>query len=151
MGHLVVPARAPESEAAMSTEVSSTQTRGLGAQLRLAGQPDLPVTVLARHDASVPYAVRLVVVLEALDSAESFELLVDRGLLTSGVVTGAAGEGAVQVQVVGDQALLGIEDLAVVLPLRGLIELLLSSYVAAPTGQDADVVIALEQRAQSLA
>ena len=128
----------------------SMQTRGLGAQLRLDGQPDLSVTVLVRHDAAVPHAVRLVVLLDGLDSAESFELLVDRDLLTAGLVTGADGDGDVQVQVVGDQALLEVVDLTVALPLGGLIDVLLSSYVGSPTGQDVDTVIALERRAQSL-
>jgi hypothetical protein len=105
-------------------------TRGLGGVLRLQGQPDLPVTVLLRHSSAEPAAVRTVVV---LDDDLSLELVVDRALLTSGSVHGDH-EGEVQVAVVGAQVELTFADLSLRLALRDVVDVLLASYEAAPTG-----------------
>ena len=118
----------------------STTTRALPAALRLPSQPDLPVTVLVRHEAQRPDLVRAVVLLED----DSFELPLDRTLLTEGLI-GASAHGDVQVQTVGDQVLVGVGELTVVLPRVAVTELLLASYAAAPTGAAIDLVIALER------
>ena len=116
-------------------------TSAVAGALRLSDLPELPVTVLLRHDAADAAAVRLVVLLDE----EPVELVVDRELLTAGLVAGAA-DGDVQVQVVGEQALVGVGDLGLALSLRDLADLLLRSYAAAPTGSERDVVIALEEK-----
>lgn len=117
----------------------SLTTRGLAADLRLAGQPDLPVLALLRHDAAEGALVRVVVVLADEDS---IELPLDRALLTAGL-SDPVTDGDVSVWVEGDRAAVRVAELTVLVGLAGLIDLLLASYAAAPTGSEHDTVIAL--------
>lgn len=117
----------------------SLTTRGLGALLRLADQPDLPVTVLLRHDAGDAALVRAVVLLDADDAVE---LRLDRRLLTAGL-SAPASDGDVRVSVVGTQVAVAVGDLTVLLGLGDLVDVLLETYTAAPTGSERDAVIKL--------
>lgn len=114
-------------------------TRGLGGSLRLAAQPELPVTVLVRHQAEDPALIQVAVV---LSDEESFDLPLDRTLLTAGV-TSPAVDGDVAVSVELDRVLVQVGELGLLLGLQDVIDVLLASYAAAPTGAEQDVVISL--------
>jgi hypothetical protein len=130
--------------------MSAQTTRGTAGTLRLAGQPDLPVTCLLRHDAAEPALVRVVIVLsEDGAEADAAELAVDRSLLTDGV-TGDAHDEDVRVSVLGTQVYVVVGALTVLLGLAGVVDFLLETYQAAPTGSEADVVIALTEAAREL-
>lgn len=88
-------------------------TRGAGGVLRLAGQPDLPVSVLLRHDVADAALVRLVVILADDDSVE---LELDRAQLTAGVMNA------------GMTAAVTIGALTVLLGVADLVDFLLESY-----------------------
>lgn len=124
----------------------SQTTRGTGGTLRLAGQPDLQVPVLLRHDAAEAALVRMVLVLSDDDSAE---LALERSLLTAGLSAPVAEED-VRVAVVARQVAVKVGELTIVLPLADVVDFLLAAYAAAPTGAEHDVVIALTERARAL-
>ncbi len=117
----------------------SITTRGVGGILRLADQPDLPVTVLLRHDPAEASCLRAVVV---LDDDEFADLPLDRALVTAGL-TAASVEGDVSVRSEGDRALVEVAGLTLSLGLGDLIDVLLASYQAAPTGSERDAIISL--------
>jgi hypothetical protein len=121
-------------------------TRGAAGRLRLAGQPDLPVTVLLRHGSADAALVRLVVL---LDAEESVEIAVERALLTAGVRESAA-DGSVRVHTLGNQVAIEVDALTVLLGLGDLVDFLLASFQAVPTGGEHDTVIALTQTALEL-
>jgi hypothetical protein len=121
-------------------------TRGVGGALRLTGSADLPVTVLLRHSSEDPAAVRAVVL---MDAVESFELLIERSLLTAGL-TSPSEDGDVRVSIAGTHAVVAVGELTLLLALTDLVDLLLASYVAAPSGSEHDVVIALSATARQL-
>ncbi len=112
-------------------------TRGLGAVLRVPGLPDAALPALLRHSASDPFAVRLVLLLDADgDGPESVEWLFSRSLLTDGLVA-PAGQGDVQVRVVGREVAVELAGSAsVLLPLEGLVEFLAATYDVVPTGAE---------------
>jgi hypothetical protein len=115
-------------------------TRGFAATLHLTGAPDLPVVLLARHDAADPSTLDLAVAHEDL----SLTFPIDRDLLTEGLVEGATGVDDVQVQVLGGLVLLGVADLGVSLDRQAVVEFLLATYVVAPTGSEAELVLRLD-------
>lgn len=115
--------------------------RAVAGTLRLPGQPDLAVLALLDHTADAPDEVRIVPV---LDDEALCTLVVDRGLMTAGLVDGAAGDGDVQVQVLADRVLLGIGELVVVVGTHDLTELLLATFAAAPTGSEQERVLRLD-------
>lgn len=118
-------------------------TRGLGAVLQVPGLPDVALPALLRYSATDPYAVRLVLLLPADDTAddaagapESVEWLFSRSLLTEGLLA-PTGEGDVQVRVDGRSVVLELAGSAVVvLPLDGMVEFLTDSYAVVPTGSE---------------
>ena len=127
----------------------TVSTRGLGAVLRVPGLADVVLPALLRYSAADPFAVRLVLLLSQDEGAdgdgpESVEWLFSRSLLTEGLLA-PAGEGDVQVRVVGRDVEVKLAgSAAVLLPLRGLVEFLADSYEVVPTGSEsADA--ALEQ------
>jgi hypothetical protein len=122
-------------------------TRGVGGALRLAGAPDLPVTILLRHSSQQPSALRAVVL---LGDDESIELVVDRTLLTAGL-TAPAEDADVGVSVVGSSVAIAVGELMLLMALADVVDLLLASYAAAPTGTELDTVIALTAAANQLA
>lgn len=103
--------------------------RGVGGALCLPGRPALPVTVLLRHSSQEPPALRAVVV---LDDEEPVDLVFDRSLVSEGI-TGRARDGVVQVRVENDRVALLVGGLTLTLPLADVVDLLLASYLAAPT------------------
>ncbi len=115
--------------------------RAVAGSLRLPGEPDLAVLVLLDHRADEPEQVRLVPV---LDDEALCTLVVDRGLLTAGLIDGAAEDVDVEVQLRDDQVLIGIGRLRVVLGAHDLTELLLASFAAAPTGSQQERVLHLD-------
>ncbi|MCW2667765.1 MAG: putative regulator [Frankiales bacterium] len=113
-----------------------TATRGLGATLRVPGLPDVSLPALLRYSAQDPWAVRLVLLIEATgpDAPESVEWVFSRDLLTTGLVA-PSGEGDVHVRVEGRTAVVELAGRAgVLLPLDGLVEFLAESYDVVPTG-----------------
>lgn len=112
-------------------------TRGLGALLRVPGLPDAALPALLRHSADDPFAVRLVLLLDPEgDGPESVEWLFSRSLLTDGLLA-PAGQGDVQVHVVGHEVVVELAGSAtVLLPLEGLVEFLAASYDVVPTGAE---------------
>jgi hypothetical protein len=117
----------------------SITTRGMGGTLQLAGQPDLPVTVLLRHDPADASCLRVVLV---LDAEEFTDLPLDRALVTAGLIDPVA-DGDVSVRAEGDRAVVAVAGLTLSLGLADLIDVLLASYQAAPTGTERDAVISL--------
>ena len=117
---------------------STRTTRGLGAVLRVPGLPDAALPALLRHAAADPFAVRLVLLLDAegTDAPESVEWLFSRSLLTEGLLA-PAGEVDVRVRVVGREVAVELAGSAsVLLPLEGLVEFLAASYDVVPTGAE---------------
>jgi hypothetical protein len=121
-------------------------TRGFGGTLRLAGQPDLPVTVLLRHTCAEPSAVRAVAV---LDEDSSVDLLLERSLLTAGL-DAPAEDGDVRVSSAGGDVLVEVGPLGLVLALADVVDLLLATYQAAPAVREQDLVIALHAPAEQV-
>jgi hypothetical protein len=117
--------------------------RGVRATLSVVGQPDLAVLALLSHEAAVPAMIRVVLV---LDEESLADLTVARSLFTAGVVDGAAGDGDVQVQTVGDLVLVGVGDLSVTLNLFDVLDHLLASYAGSPTAGENAIVLALAAR-----
>lgn len=120
----------------MTSAVLST-TRGLPAVLRLAGQADLPVLALVRHESGS--LLELVLVLDD----EPVHLPLDRALLTEGL-SAPARDGAVSVSTVGQQVSIHVAGLEVVLQLSDVAELLVASYEAVPTGAEQPAVVDLD-------
>ena len=123
--------------------MSERTNRAVPGTLSLSGQPDLSVIALLSHDAAVPPMVRVVLI---ADEESLADLLVARSLFTEGVVDGAAGDGEVQVQTVGELVLVGVGALTVTLNLLDVLDHLLASYAASPTAGENAVVLALAAR-----
>lgn len=117
-------------------------TRGLGAVLRVPGLADVTLPALLRYSAADPFAVRLVLLLDAPEGEtgpESVEWVFSRSLLTEGLLA-PAGQGDVQVRVEGREVSVELAGAAtVLLPLEGLVEFLADSYAVVPTGAESAV------------
>ena len=138
-------------------DVRTRTTRGLGALLCVPGLPDLSLPALLRYSAADPFAVRLVLLLEAEEGAgddvrgpDSIEWIFSRSLLTDGLLA-PAGEGDVRVRVEGHEVSVELAgSAAVLLPLEGLVEFLADSYEVVPTGAESLALDDLDRDLQRL-
>ncbi len=115
--------------------------RAVPGALRLPDQPELAVVVLLDHRSDDPEGVRVVPV---LDDEALATLVLSRTLLTAGLTSGAGADDAVQVQVIGEQVVLGIGTLELALAVQDLSEMLLATYAASPTGSTPPRVVSLD-------
>jgi hypothetical protein len=118
--------------------VTATVTRALGGLLRADGVPDLWLPVLLRYSPVDPFAVRLVLL---LDADSSVEWLLDRDDLARGLRE-PVGLGDVRVHVEGTDVVVTLQAdgqpaTRLLLPLADVVEALAGSYALVPTGTEA--------------
>ena len=122
----------------LEVHVTRTLTRALGGLLRLdEHDPGLLLPVLVRYSPADPYAVRLVLL---LDADSSVEWLLDRDALADAVRSSdPVGLGDVRLWSDGDAVVAELGDerpARLHLPLRDVVEALVASYALVPTGAE---------------
>jgi hypothetical protein len=117
-------------------ETTTTLTRAIGGLLRVPDGDDLWLPVLVRYSADDPYAVRVVLL---LDAESSVEWLLARDQLAESLQR-PVGIGDLRLRTEGTDVVVelgtGEAPTRLLLPLRDVVEVLASSYELVPTGTE---------------